>query len=487
VAVTDVDIDALPAPGFLIGGKHVEASEEKSYPHRYAATGKVTYDVPMGGPAEMDAAVRAAREAFPAWKRLPANERRQLMFAFGQAIRAQSADLCRLITAENGTPAMAAVGNPAWVAELFEYNAGFADKIGGDVVTTWPGPAFDYVLDEPWGVVAVIVPWNGPFVSFGQTLAPALAAGNCIVIKPPELAPYTCLRLAQIAEEAGFPPGVINVVPGGPVGGNALVSHPGIDKIFFTGSGATARAIQAAAAPNLTPAGYELGGKSARLVFADADLDEAVMHSISAAIGLSGQACIAGTRVLVQDSIYDESLERMKAVLEGVPIGDPRDPGTVMGPVISEGAVTRIMGYIDRAKGCGGKLVTGGERLGGAFSDGYFIQPTVFADMGNDAEVSSQEIFGPVISVLKFRTEEEAVALANDTPYGLAAWLETRDLKRAHRVAAALDAGTVWINGFVDLPVGAPFGGVKESGFGRVGGKYGISEFTRPKNVWMSL
>ncbi len=490
MSVSGVDLDALPVPGSLINGEMLTGPTGEVHEHLYAANGKLTYEVPLGGVAEMDAAVSAARAAFPGWKRVAPNERRNLMLAFAAEVRRQNDDLLRLITAENGSPSMATVGMPSWVAELFEYNAGFADKVGGQVVTTWGSAtgAFDYTLDEPFGVIAVIVPWNGPFVSFGQTLAPALAAGNTIVIKPPELAPYTCLRLGQIAAEVGFPPGVVNVVPGGPVGGNALVSHPGVDKIFFTGSGGTARRIQTAAAPNLTPAGYELGGKSARLVFADADLGSASLNALSAAIGLSGQACIAGTRVLVQDSVYEEVVSRMTEIAGSIPIGDPRDASTVMGPVISAGAVERITGFIERARSSGaGRLAYGGQRLGGELADGYFIQPTIFADMDNSAEVTRQEIFGPVVSVLRFSSEEEAVQVANDTEYGLAAYIETSDLKRAHRVSAALDSGTVWINGFYDLPVGAPFGGVKRSGFGRVGGIYGIQEFTRPKNVWMAL
>ena len=488
MTITALDREALPEPGFLIGGKMTKTTSDVVFPHHYPATGELTYEVPLAGPAEVDAAVKAARQAFPAWRAMPGNERRQLMFKYAAAIRQRAEELRRLIIAENGVTYVGAMFSVPWVAELFEYNAGFADKIGGLLVPTFPGPALDYTLDEPYGVVAVIVPWNGPFVSYGQTLAPALAAGNTIVIKPPELAPYTCLRLAQIAEEAGFPPGVINVIPGGPVGGDALVSHPGIDKIFFTGSGATARKIQAAAAPNLTPAGYELGGKSARLVFADADLDSAALNSAMGAVANSGQACIAGTRVIVEESVYDEVIERMKAVIGHITVGDPQDPNIAMGPVISQGAVDRITGFIDRAVGANkGQLVTGGTRLGGELAGGYFMPPTIFANFGNHDEVSEQEIFGPVVSVLKFKTEEEAVAMANDSVYGLAAWVETKDVTRAHSVAAQLDAGTVWINGFYDLPVGAPFGGVKQSGFGRQGGIYAIQEFTRPKNVWLSL
>ena len=488
MTVAPVDRAAIPVPGFLIGGEKITRHSGDFHEHRYAATGEITNEVPMAGQVEIDRAVAAARAVFPSWKRMPGNERRALMLAFASRVRQLEPELRALMTAENGTPFNSTAGAPKWVAELFEYNAGFADKIGGKVISTFPGPAFDYTLDEPYGVVAVIVPWNGPFVSFGQVLAPALAAGNTIVIKPAELAPYTNLRLAEIAHEVGFPPGVINVVPGGAVAGTALTSHPGVNKIFFTGSGATASKIIAATAPNLTPTGFELGGKSARLVFDDADLDTAVLHSVSAVIGLSGQACIAGTRVLVQAAIYDEVVERAIGILESVSIGDPQSATTVMGPVISQGAVDRIMGFIDRAQSShSGRLVTGGVRLDGEFADGYFIRPTIFADVRESDEIAQQEIFGPVQAFMKFDSESEGIALANNTAYGLAAYIETTDVKRAHRVAQELDSGTVWINGFQDLPVGAPFGGVKSSGFGRLGGEYAIQEFTQPKNVWMRL
>lgn len=486
--VSEVDLGALPTPGLLIGGELLTASTGESHPHRYAATGKLTYEVPLAGAKEIDAAVSAARAAAPVWKKTAPDTRRRLMLDYAAELRRRTPELKRLVTAENGTPIIFCDYYPAWVAELFEFNAGYTDKIGGQVVTTWPAPAFDYTLDEPYGVIAVIVPWNGPFVSFGQMLAPALAAGNTIVLKPPELAPFSSLALGAIAQDVGFPPGVINVVPGGPLAGDALVRHPGVDKIFFTGSGGTAKKIQAAAAESLTPACFELGGKSPRVIFADADLDQAAQLAINAAISLSGQACIAGTRVIVEDSVYGDVVASMKQIAEATAIGDPQDPRVIMGPVISQTAVDRIMGYIDRARSeTSATLVTGGARLAGDLADGYFIAPTIFADADNSEEVTREEIFGPIVSVLRFKTEDEAIALANDTEYGLAAHLDTTDLRRAHRVSAALDAGTIWVNGFYDLPVGAPFGGVKSSGNGRVGGIYAIQEFTRPKNVWMAL
>jgi acyl-CoA reductase-like NAD-dependent aldehyde dehydrogenase len=485
--VAPADVDALPSPGFLIGERKVKETEGSLHEHRYAATGQLTHKVPLASAREVDLAIKAARDAFKLWSKLPANQRRIHMLKFANAIRERTAALGRMMTAENGIVASARDWSVNWVADLFEYNAGWADKIGGEVVTTFPGPAFDYTLDEPFGVIAVIVPWNGPFVSFGQTLAPALAAGNTVVIKPPELAPYSCLMLAELALEAGIPPGVINVVPAGPEGGDALVRHPGIDKIHFTGSGATARKIIAASLENLTPYGLELGGKSARLVFADADLPSAVMRAVGSAIGNAGQACICASRVLIEQSVYENFVADAKLALEKITIGDPASPATTMGPVISQGAVDRILGFIDRAKASGARLVSGGERLGGDLAEGYFIPPTVFADVDHNADLARNEVFGPVLAFMPFKDEEEAIRLANDTPYGLAAWVESENVKRVHRVSAALESGTVWVNGFYDLPVGAPFGGHKQSGVGRVGGVWGIREFTRPKNVWLKL
>jgi aldehyde dehydrogenase (NAD+) len=461
--IAPADVAALPKPGFLIGGEKITQTDAPLFEHRYAATGEITNLVPLGTAREVDQAVRAARQAFKSWSRLPANQRRRHMLKFAELVRDKAEDLRRMMTAENGTPRMATAYPPQWVAELFEYNAGWADNI------------------------AVIVPWNGPFVSFGQTLAPALAAGNTVVIKPPEFAPYSCLTLGELALEAGIPPGVINVVPAGPEGGDALVRHKGVDKIHFTGSGATARKIVAASLENLTPYGLELGGKSARIVFEDADWQSAVQHAIGSAVGLSGQACICGSRVLIQKSIYEKFVADCQAALEQIQPGDPALDSTIMGPVINQSAVDRILGFIGRAQETGQRLVTGGTRLGGDLANGYYIAPTIFADVDRDADVAKNEIFGPVLSFIPFEDEAEALEMANDSDFGLAAYIESQDVRRVHRVAAALEAGTVWVNGFFDLPVGAPFGGYKQSGVGRVGGMWGIREFTRPKNVWMKL
>jgi acyl-CoA reductase-like NAD-dependent aldehyde dehydrogenase len=319
-----------------------------------------------------------------------------------------------------------------------------------------------------------------------MTLAPALAAGNCVLLKPPELAPFAAIRLGELFLEAGFPPGVVNVVTAGPEGGDALVRHPGVDKVHFTGSGATAKKILANALETLKPVGLELGGKSANLVFADADLQNAALQGVLGMQG-SGQGCINGTRVLIERSVYEEVLQLMQGIIATLPVGDPAVETTFFGPVINQAAVDRIMGMIDEAKSTGARVVSGGERLGGDLADGYFIAPTVFADVANTSQIAQNEVFGPVVAALPFDSEDEAVAMANDTAYGLAAYVQTNDLKRAHRVSAALTAGNIWVNGFFGIPAGAPFGGTKQSGYGRLGGRDGIREFTRPKNVYVAL
>jgi acyl-CoA reductase-like NAD-dependent aldehyde dehydrogenase len=481
-------LDRLPEhPALLIGGDRVTSSSGGVFDHIWPATGKITRQVPLAGRAEVDRAVSAARTAFPAWRALPVNQRRDLLLRFAAVVQEHAEELVVLTVADNATPVSIASGGPGAAADHFAYYAGWADKVGGEVIQTWDAPAFDYATEEPFGVVAVLIPWNGPVYAIGMTVAPALAAGNCIVLKPPELAPYAAVRMGELFLEAGFPPGVVNVVPAGPEGGEALCSHPGVDKIHFTGGGPTAKKVLAAALTNLTPVGLELGGKSANLIFDDADVPSAALMSITGAIGLSGQGCINGTRILVQSGVYDEVLGTAKAMLEQMPIGDPTLETTVMGPVVSAAACDRIMGFIDRAKASGATLVTGGNRLGGDYADGYFIAPTIFGEVDNSLEVAQQEIFGPVLAFLRFDTEEEAVAIANDTTYGLAGYVCTHDLRRAHRVADALDVGNVWVNEMgAPLPA-IPFGGAKQSGYGRLGGIHGVREFTRSKNVRIPL
>jgi aldehyde dehydrogenase (NAD+) len=372
-----------------------------------------------------------------------------------------------------------------YTANWLRYYAGWCDKLDGELLPAEGG--LGYVKLEPYGVIAAIPPWNGSMMGMGQKCGPALAAGNTVVAKPPELAPFGMLRFAELAIEAGLPPGVLNVVTGGAATGDALVRHTDIDKISFTGGCATARLMMAAAAENLTPLALELGGKSANIVFPDADLDGAANLAAMFGTGLlSGQGCALPTRMYVHDDVYDEVADKVAAIISSLPVGDPLDPGTFVGPVVSEAAMERILGVIERARSDGATLLAGGERLGGDLANGWFVAPTVFGDVDHDSDLARNEVFGPVQAILRFSTEEEAVAKANDSDFGLAAYLHTRDSSRLQRMTDALQAGSVVANGMGGIGPGAPFGGYKQSGFGREGGRAGIEEFLQRKMVFIA-
>jgi aldehyde dehydrogenase (NAD+) len=458
------------------------------FEHVYAATGEPTRVVRLASQEQVDAAVRSARTALPAWRGLSAQRRRDLMLSAAQLIRERRSSFGSLSVLETGITMDMMLAGIDLVAEHFIYCAGWVDKFAGEVVPTWPGPAFDYTLNNPYGVVGVLVPWNGPVQGLGGIIAPALAAGNCVVAKPSELTPFSCSVFAALLVEAGFPPGVVNIVPGGAEVGRALVAHPGIDKIHLTGSAAVARRVMASAAEHLTPVSFELGGKSANIVFEDADIDEAARVAVRALIRQSGQSCVAPTRVVAHRSVHDAVVERAVTMLQDIVIGDPMDPRSDLGPVVSLSACDRILRSITGETDHGsGALVAGGSRLGGDLAAGFFVAPTIFARVDPSAELAQEETFGPVISTVVFDDETEAVRIANSTRYGLGAYVQTRDLRRAHRLAQTLEAGNIWINGTQGIPVNAPFGGVKDSGFGRLGGLSGIREFSRPKNVWTNL
>jgi aldehyde dehydrogenase (NAD+) len=489
VPLTQPRLDILPDLRLLIGDERIGESSAGYYGHVYAATGTLTASLPLAGAAEIDDAVAAARDAFPVWAGTSLAERRNRLLALVELVRADGPTLQALQTLESSVPSRFAASFPGAACDFLTYYAGWADKCGGDVIGTWPSPALDYTIDEPYGVVGIIVPWNAPMVSFAQIVGAALAVGNTVVLKPPEAAPFTTLRLGELALQAGLPPGVVNVVPAGPIGGEALVRHPGVNKIHFTGSGATARKILDAAKENLTPVGLELGGKSAHLVFADTNVRLAARQVLTGLVINSGQGCANGTRVLVEAPVYEEVLRLAAGRVRHLSVGDPFSSETFIGPVISNAACARIISVIERARdGGSGRLVCGGQRVtGDALGDGYFIQPTIFADVDNASELAREEIFGPVLSFMKFENDQEAVALANDSQYGLAAYLHTNDLKRAHRVGRALEVGNVWVNGFEGVSPSMPFGGVKRSGYGRIGGFAGLKEFTRTKNLWIAL
>jgi acyl-CoA reductase-like NAD-dependent aldehyde dehydrogenase len=477
----------LPTVSQIIGGETGMGSGAV-HPHVYPATGQVTKDVRLSTASDVDAAVAAARAAAPAWRALNGDKRRDLFFKLAALCEANAHALGQLVTAENGSISMAAPYMAYDAAQKFRYFGGWADKIQGRTVATWGGPAHDYIAYEPYGVVGAIIPWNGPLFAATMVIAPALAAGNTVVIKALELAPFSVIKLGELCIEAGFPPGVVNIVTGAGDVGSAMVAHPGIDKIQFVGSGATAKKVLASAAATLKPCGLELGGKSAVIVFSDADLHDAAKRGLSGAVSANGQGCVNGTRLLVERSIYEPYLQMLGNMAGHVKVGDPLDPTTAMGPVISESALTRILGVTDRAQAEGARLVCGGTRLGGDHADGYFMGLTILADVEQGSALAREEVFGPVLAVTQFDTEEEAIAIANGTDYGLGAYIHTTDLARAHSMAAAMDAGMVQVNGSGEgMTPCAPFGGVKQSGYGRLGGEAGLHEFLRVKNVWMNL
>ena len=441
----------------------------------------------MAGVEEINAAVAAAKEAAPAWRALSGDRRRRILQRLEELIERDAPELGRLSTLECGMPQIAARNYPLLAASWFGYYAGWADKIEGATIPLSPPTGFDFTLLEPYGVVGIIITWNGPLASIGMKVAPALAAGNCVVLKSPELAPFAIDRFAHLAQEAGVPDGVLNIVPGGPEAGDRLVRHPDVAKISFTGGATTARLIMAAAAEGIKPLALELGGKSANLLFADADLATAVPHAvINSIVANAGQGCSFPTRLLVEAAVYDEVVERAAAVAAGVKVGDPFREETQMGPVMNAAACTRIMTSIDRATAQGeARLIAGGHRLAGELADGYFIEPTVFADVAPSHELAQHEVFGPVLTVTRFADEAEAVAMANGTAYGLAAYIQSRDIARVLRIVPQLQAGTVHVNGKSVMPPAAPFGGYRESGFGREGGRAGLDEFLQIKNVFI--
>jgi aldehyde dehydrogenase (NAD+) len=478
---------AKPLPVNLhIGGKQISQGSAGVFQHVYAHSGEVQAEIPLAGRREMNEAVEVAAKAFQEWRRWKPADRRDILLALGNLIASKADEFGRLVSLDNGTPislsSQQAKASKAWIS----YYAGWADKLEGGVTSTFmQGRDFSYTLPEPFGVIGAIIPFNGPMNSLAMKTGPALAAGNTLVLKPSELAPFSAELFARCVREAGVPDGVCNIVPGGAEAGEALVKHPKVEKISFTGGPAAARRILMSCAEHMKPALLELGGKSANLVFPDADLALAAEHATTWSISvLSGQGCAFPTRLLVHTDVYDEMVERTVALAKALAMGDPFDPRMVMGPVINAAAAERILAAITRAKEAGdGRLVTGGHRAGGALSRGSYVEPTIFTDVKPSSELAQQEVFGPVLSILRFDAEEEAVRIANSTSYGLAAFIHTRDLERTHRIAGELRAGGIFVNGAALVEPDTAFGGLGLSGYGREGGRFGIDEYLRPKTV----
>jgi aldehyde dehydrogenase (NAD+) len=475
----------LPRPRLVIGGKDLGEASGGLHEHINPATGLVQARIPLAGPAEVDQAVAAARQAFEVWGTMRPAERRRLLTRFARLIREHIEDFAAICPLENGVCIGGWAENVGrHVAEWTEYYAGWADKIEGMVGAAYsPHENVEYSLAEPYGVIGHIITWNSPALSLAMKVPPSLAAGNTVVVKPAESTPFSALLFADLAREAGIPDGVINVVTGLGDAGEVLVTHPGVDKISFTGGPATARRIMASAAQSLKPVVFELGGKSANLLFADTDLDTVVPYCAAFAMSNTGQGCALPTRLLVERPVYDEVVARVVGVVAHLPVGDPLDPATYIGPLIDATARDRVQNVIDKAVGeRAGRLVHGGERIDNA---GYFVSPTVFADVDNRSDLAQREIFGPVLALTPFDTEDEAVALANDTEYGLSAYIQSRDIARVNRLVPRLKAGTVYVNpgpNPITSPA-TPFGGVGISGFGREGGRAGLDEFISVKGV----
>lgn len=470
----------------LIDGAWVPAASGATLAHHNPANGAPLGRFPDAGPQDVDAAVRAAQAAFPAWRDAAPRLRRDVLLRAVDLLRERSAEFATIGALESG--AVYVPEGVSHAAEHLAYYAGWADKVEGNTTPMGAG-ILNYGLLEPYGVIGALNAWNGPLATALMKLGAILAAGNCVVIKAPDLGPFATLHLGQLMLDAGLPRGVLNVITGGAEAGAALVAHPGIGKISFTGGLPTARKVMVAAAARAVPVVSELGGKSANLVFADADLDRAAgMAAQFGCLTHAGQGCMLPTRLLVEDAVYDGVVERVLAHVRAARIGDPFTPGVAYGPMISEAALNRVQGIIRRAAADGeGTLLHGGERLGGDLAGGYFLSPAVFGDVDNSSPLAQDETFGPVLAIMRFRDEAEAVAMANDSPFGLAGYVHTANLDRAHRVAARLEAGYIGVNSFPPLPAQAPFGGYKQSGFGREGGRAGIEEFLRHKNVYIEI
>lgn len=478
------------SPGrLMINNEWVDGS--KRFNTINPANGEVLTQITEALPEDVEKAISAARRAFEdrsgPWRKMSASERGRLLWKLAELVEKNIEEISELETLDNGKPIFESryVDMPM-VADVLRYYGGLATKIHGETLNTFE-TAFTYTLREPVGVVGLIVPWNFPLLLASWKIGPALACGNTIVLKPAEQTPLTTLRFGELAMEAGLPAGVLNIVTGGPATGRAIVQHPGIDKIAFTGSTTVGKEIMRSAADTLKRVTLELGGKSPNIVFADSDLDGAVKGSINGIFYGKGEVCNAGSRLFVETSARDEMMEKLVARAKKLHPADPLDPKTRMGAIVSQEQMQSVLDYIEQGKKEGAKLIAGGNRVSLDGSKGFFIEPTIFGDVRNEMKIAQEEIFGPVLSVLTFDDVEQVVEQANRNPYGLAAAVWTRDIKKAHQVSRLLRAGTVWINTYGLMDAALPFGGYKASGFGRELGARAVEHYTEVKSVWLNM
>jgi acyl-CoA reductase-like NAD-dependent aldehyde dehydrogenase len=471
----------------LIGGKWVSAKSGKTFETINPANEEVLALIAEGDKADVDEAVKEARKAFEGgkWFAMGPHQRARYLFKIADLIEEHADELATLESLDNGKPLVQARAvDISGSAATFRYYAGWCTKIYGETNPSDP-TMFNYTLREPIGVCGQIIPWNFPLSMASWKIAPALACGNTVILKPAEQTPLTALRLGELILEAGLPDGVVNIITGfGPGAGSSIAEHPDIDKVAFTGSGEVGRLILKASTVNLKRVSLELGGKSPNIIFADADMKQALPAAMMGVFYNSGQVCAAGTRIFVQHDMYDNFVDQLTRFTEGMTVGDPLDPKTKMGPVVSKEQFDRVKSYLEIGKREGAKVTIGGDTGQGK---GYFIKPTIFADVNNEMQIAREEIFGPVAAAISFKDEADAVFQGNDTTYGLAAAVWTRDISRAHKVARALKAGTVWVNTYGSVDPISPFGGYKQSGFGRELGKHSLELYTQIKSVYCKL